>query len=66
VTLPVSPDVISVPDVAGIVMLVVPAAVAGVTVIVPEVAPGRAMLEIPVSDWFALARFNATEVVPIK
>lgn len=65
VTVPVSPDVISVPAVAGIVMAVVPATAAGVIVIVPDVAPGRAMLRIPVSAWLADERFSVKAVVPI-
>jgi hypothetical protein len=48
VTVAVSPDVIIVPDVAGIVIAVVPAAAAGVSVAVPDEEPGIAMLVIPV------------------
>jgi hypothetical protein len=64
VTVPVSPDVISVPVVAGIVIAVVPAVAAGVTVIVPDVEPGIAIDVMPVNPKLADPRFNAIEVVP--
>lgn len=50
VTVPVSPDVITVPVVAGIVSTVpIPAAAAGISCTDPEVAPGNVTLEIPVN-----------------
>ena len=66
VTVPVSPVVISVPVVAGRVIVVVPAVEAGCNVTVPLVLPGKPMLVMPESARFALARFSAMLVVPIK
>ena len=54
-----------VPLVPGIVIAVaVPATAAGVSVNVPEVAPGRLIADIPVSDKLAVALFNFIAVVP--
>ena len=50
VTVPVSPDVITVPVVAGIVSTVpVPAVAAGISCTVPDVAPGNVTLLMPVN-----------------
>ena len=65
VTVPVSPDVIAVPVVAGSVKTVpVPATAAGTTCTDPDVDPGIVALKIPVNAWLAEARFKATAVVP--
>lgn len=65
VTVPVSPDVMTVPVVAGMVKTVpVPAVAAGINWTEPEVEPGKVTLVMPVNAWLADARFNATEVVP--
>lgn len=53
-----------VPVAAGIVIVVVPATALGCSVVVPDVEPGNATLEIPVSAWLAEARLSATAVVP--
>jgi hypothetical protein len=66
VTVPVSAVVITVPVTAGRVMVLEPATAIGCRTMVPEVAPGRVTLEIPVRARFAEARFRATEVVPIN
>ena len=66
VTVLVSPVVINVPVVAGIVKTVlVPATATGINCTVPDVEPGNVILLIPVKAKFALARFKATAVVPI-
>lgn len=50
VTVPVSPVVIIVPVVAGIVKIVpVPATAVGISCTLPEVDPGKVALKIPVS-----------------
>lgn len=65
VTVPVSPDVMAVPVVAGSVNTVpVPAVAAGIICTVPDVVPGNVTLEMPVSARLAEARFNAIAVVP--
>jgi hypothetical protein len=56
----------TVPEAAGRVTVVVPAAADACSVVVPEVEPGNATLVIPVRARFAVVRFSATEVVPIK
>jgi hypothetical protein len=67
VTVLVSPVVTTVPVVAGSVNTVpVPAIAAGTICTLPEVAPGSVTLKMPVSAKFALPRFRATDVVPIK
>ena len=64
-TVPLSPEVTTVPVVAGNVIVFVPAIAVGCTVIVPLVAPGNATELIPVNAKFALDRLIATDVVPI-
>jgi hypothetical protein len=66
VTVPVSPEVINIPEVAGIVSVVAPATADGTNVTVPEVDPGKTIDKIPVKAWLADALFKATAVVPIK
>jgi hypothetical protein len=67
VTVPVSPVVIAVPVVAGRVNTVlVPATAAGITWTLPEVAPGRVTLKMPVKFKLAEALLRATDVVPMK
>jgi hypothetical protein len=64
VTVPESPVVTTVPVVAGNVMVVVPAVAVGWRVTVPDVAPGKATLLMPVSARFVDVLFKATAVVP--
>jgi hypothetical protein len=65
VTVPVSPEVINIPEVAGIVSVVAPATADGTNVTVPEVDPGKQSIN-SVKAWLADALFKATAVVPIK
>jgi hypothetical protein len=48
VTVPVSPVVITVPEIAGNVIVVVPAIAEGIKVVVPDVDPDKPILRIPV------------------
>jgi hypothetical protein len=66
VTVPVSPEVINIPEVAGIVSVVAPATADGTNVTVPEVDPGKTIDKIPVKAWLADALFKTTAVVPNK
>lgn len=66
VTVPVSPDVMTVPVVAGKVKTVpVPAVAAGIISTDPELEPGIVIDKTPPNAKFADARFKATPVVPM-
>lgn len=66
VTVPVSPVVTTVPDVAGRVIVVVPAIATGWSSTVPELEPGRVTDEIPASARLPDPRLSVIDVVPMK